>query len=702
MNTDQLNPEQKQAVDHVEGPLLVIAGAGSGKTRVVTFRIARLLEQGVLPTDILAVTFTNKAADVMRERIEMLQGKKITACTFHSLGARILRESISSLGYSKDFTIYDEEDSENALKACAQTLVGSEEKGFIKNARMFISGAKNNLLDPVEIRAHSMDAPLYADLYAKYQAKLKDANAVDFDDLLFLTVKLLQTDEKALLEYQNRWLFLLIDEYQDTNLAQYTLAKLITQKHNNIFAVGDPDQSIYSWRGARYQNILNFKSDFPGAKIITLEQNYRSTRTILQAANELIAHNQNRYEKNLWSDLETGDKIGLYFAANEKREADFIVEKISENAKNKVPFNEMAIFYRTNAQSRNFEDSLLRNRIPYQIIGGVSFYQRREIKDLLSFARVALLGADFLSFSRTISLPKRGIGPVIVKKIIDEAEKRKQTLLPFCRDLLQGNVSDIKLSAKQKEGMQDYLDVIQKLQTVLQNTSSIQNFLNDAIVHTRYLEYLKEDPESYEDRKENLEALISKAAEWEEESESPTLAKFLDELTLKSHKETEDLPSLKLMTLHNSKGLEFGIVFVTGLEEDVLPHANMKENMADIEEERRLLYVGMTRAMKFLYLTLTQSRFLWGIVRPMQPSRFIKEIPSEYIHYYSVAQPTDFSEDSGFQFSPGQRVMHNEFGIGTVEKAYRTSYGVTYDVFFEEDSISRSLIAKYAKLQPFN
>lgn len=690
-----LNQEQREAVEHVEGPLLVIAGAGSGKTRVVTYRIARLLERGVLPTDILAVTFTNKAADVMRQRIEDLQGKKILACTFHSLGARILRESIHALGYTNDFTIYDEDDSENALKAVSQVLLATEEKGFLKNVKAFISSNKNNLLDPADIKTHDV---VYLDLYTKYQAKLKEANAVDFDDLLFLTVKLLAQNPKILEEYQARWLFLLIDEYQDTNLAQYTLAKLLTQKHGNIFAVGDPDQSIYSWRGARYQNILNFRSDFPGAKIITLEQNYRSSRTILQAANELIAHNTSRYEKNLWSNLDTGEKVGLFFAENERKESEFLIDKIMQHAKDKVPLQEMAIFYRTNAQSRIFEDALLRYRIPYQIIGGLSFYQRREIKDLLAFARISLIGADFLSFSRTISIPKRGIGQVLVKKILDLAEQKRLPILTLCSSLVQNDHLDLKLSIKQKEGMTDYLTTIQKLQNALKATPSIKQFLSDAMQITSYLEYLKDDPETFEDRKENLEALISKAAEWEEESETPTLLKFLEEVSLKSPKEAESLHTLKLMTLHNSKGLEFKVVFISGLEEGLLPHANMKED-ADIEEERRLLYVGMTRAMQFLYLLSAENRLLWGIVRPMKASRFIQEIPSQYIHYYSTYQEQEKSQEAS-TFNVGQKVMHKEFGAGTIQKIYQTSYGTTFNVFFEEDGISRSLIAKYAKLEP--
>ncbi len=698
-----LNPEQKEAVEHVEGPLLVIAGAGSGKTRVVTYRVAKLLEKGVLPSDIIAVTFTNKAADVMRKRIEDLQGKKILTCTFHSLGARILRESIHPLGYTSDFTIYDEDDSEDLLKNCLEILQIKEEKGFVKSARLFISSVKNDLLTPAEAKTVSVHEALFADIYALYQGKLKELNAVDFDDLLFLTVKLLQENEKARQEYQMRWLFILIDEYQDTNLAQYTLAKLLVEKHQNIFAVGDPDQSIYSWRGARYQNILNFQSDFPGAKIITLEQNYRSTTMILNAANALISHNSARYEKKLWSALDSGEKIGLYLAVSERKEADFILERISQHLlKDRLPLDEIALFYRTNAQSRLFEDAFLKNRIPYQIIGGISFYQRREIKDILSFLRMAYSNADFLSFSRTIPIPKRGLGAAFVKKCLECASEIRMPILVFCEKLLVSPElsSKFKLSVRQREGLQDYFHLIRKIKEAYTSEKKISYLLLEVIKLTGYLEFLKEDPQTFEDRKENLDALIAKAAEWEEETENPSLSSFLEELSLKAHATEKEESAVKLMTLHNSKGMEFTIVFITGLEEGLLPHNNARDNPESIEEERRLLYVGMTRAKKCLYLIAAYNRMLWGTPRIMQPTRFLQEIPSQYIQSFSSKETSsEIPADQEFLHSRGERVYHQEFGIGIIQKAYRTSYGATYDVYFEDDQVTRSLIAKYAKLK---
>ena len=434
INMEELNPQQMIAVNHVEGPLLVLAGAGSGKTRVVTYRITRLIEIGVLPSDILAVTFTNKAAEEMRQRIRTQKNAQVLASTFHSLGARILRESISSLGFRNDFTIYDEEDREKLLKGCLEQLRLSDEKGLLKQMQIEISKAKNDNQGP-EIKSSD---PIFDQVYAHYQNKLKECNALDFDDLLYLTVKLLQENESARKEYQSRWLFVLIDEYQDTNSSQHLLAKLLVEKHGNIFAVGDPDQSIYSWRGARYQNILNFERDFPGAKVVTLDQNYRSTNTILQAANELITNNSTRYEKKLWSNLGDGAKIGVFMAQNERREAEFIIQKILDIIRDHhIAYDEVAIFYRTNAQSRTFEDALLSRRIPYIIVGGLSFYQRREIKDILSYLRMLVSNCDLISFLRTINIPRRGLGSTTLEKIVEQSALRQMPIFSFCEELCE-------------------------------------------------------------------------------------------------------------------------------------------------------------------------------------------------------------------------------------------------------------------------
>ncbi|HEY5259684.1 MAG TPA: 3'-5' exonuclease, partial [Rhabdochlamydiaceae bacterium] len=572
-----------------------------------------------------------------------------------------------------DFTIYDEDDSEKLLKECFAALNIKDEKGLLKSARAAISHAKNFLEEPAN-----------DPIYNLYQSKLKSYQALDFDDLLFLTVKLFKEFPDQLEVYQKRWTFLLIDEYQDTNTAQSTLIRLLAHKHHNVFAVGDPDQSIYSWRGADVSHILKFKDDYPGAQIVRLEQNYRSRNIILKAANALIQHNTGRLEKNLWSARGEGEKIGLYICPHEHAETEFIIREIQ---KSPFPLSECVIFYRTHFQSRVFEDALLRHRIPYRIIGGLSFYQRREVKDILSLLRIVLAGADFLSFARTVNIPKRGLGDGAVSKIQAFAEER---LLPiFQAAEMIVDRKELKLSQKQYEGLRDYVEMIRILRTI----QPLSTLLAEAIERSRYLTYLKDDPETEQERKENLQELIAKAVEWEQETETPTLAAFLEELTLKSAKETDtEADAIRLMTFHNGKGLEFDLVFLVGMEEDLFPHVNCRDNPESLEEERRLCYVGMTRAKESLYLTASRHRFLWGASRPMRPSRFLYEIPSEYLR--------TFDEGSGDEnvFSPGTAVVHKDFGPGIVQKSYQTSLGLTYDVFFPKANATRTLIAKYAKL----
>ncbi|MBU6383463.1 MAG: UvrD-helicase domain-containing protein [Verrucomicrobia bacterium] len=686
----QLNPQQEIAVQHVEGPLLVLAGAGSGKTRVVTHRIARLLDLGVPATDILAVTFTNKAADEMRTRIRTQKNAQVLACTFHSLGARILRESIGVLGYSHDFAIYDEEDSEKLLKSCVDR--GKEDMRAIRHA---ISVAKNDLIPPEKADRE------FADIYQLYQRKLRECNALDFDDLLYLTVKLLQEHPDVRAFYQKKWRFILIDEYQDTNLAQYTMAKILVDAHQNIFAVGDPDQSIYSWRGARYQNILNFERDFPGAKVVTLDQNYRSTNLILKGANALIQHNGDRYDKQLWSALGEGAPIAVYVAQNEKQEAEFVANRILKEGLD-YPLNEIAIFYRTNAQSRIFEDALLSRKLAYQIVGGVSFYQRREIKDILAYLKMVVSNTDLISFLRTINLPRRGLGASTLEKLVEEAAAKNMPIFVFCEEALD-HPALFKLGAKQRDGLKNYVRTIHELRAK-RASLPLHALISEVISTTGYLAFLKEDPDTEQDRKENTDALMGKAAEWEQEAENPSLLKFLEELSLRANLEANSfVPTVKLMTLHNSKGLEFDVVFLAGLEEDLLPHINAKDDPKAIEEERRLCYVGMTRAKRKLYLCSTTYRYMWGTSRFMRPSRFLKEIPAAFLDNLSTATlrlDTPMEAESA-SFAPGDQVVHQEFGLGTVQKAYEGSFGLTYEVLFPDVGTKRTLVAKYAKLQAY-
>jgi DNA helicase-2/ATP-dependent DNA helicase PcrA len=692
----QLNPQQQTAVDHVEGPLLVIAGAGAGKTRIVTHRIAHLLKIGVPSKEILAVTFTNKAADEMRQRILHLTHQSVLTCTFHSLGARILRESIFALGYSRDFVIYDEEDSEKVLKECFAALGMKEEKGDLRTFRFQISQAKNDLIEPQQI---APEEKALQEVYSLYQKRLNEYHALDFDDLLFLTVKLFRSHPEILEQYQQRWSFILIDEYQDTNAAQYTMAKLLAGEHQNIFAVGDPDQSIYSWRGANIQNILNFERDFPGAKVIPLEQNYRSRSNILEAANALIQHNPSRYEKNLWSDRGAGDKIGFYLAENDHAEADFVIKQLYLLHRKGIPLKDCAIFYRTHFQSRIFEDHLLKERVPYVIVGGLSFYQRREVKDILALLRVVLSGTDVLAFNRTINLPKRGFGEATLEKLRDFAQQEQKNIFDLCQDIVDGRKT-FKLSPKQMDGLREYVQIVRGLRQIVSEGRLLSEILGEALERSRYLQYLREDPETYEERRENVNELLNKAAEWEHEVQHPSLAAFLEELTLKSSADEKNpaMDHVHLMTLHHGKGLEFTGVFLVGMEEELFPHVNSLESQEALEEERRLCYVGLTRAKEYLFLTASRSRYLWGMPRMMRPSRFLSEIPENLIQPYHRLTPQIESSSDSESFEVGSTVFHKDFGTGIIQKVYRTSLGLTYDVFFPQANTTRSLVAKFAKL----
>lgn len=704
-----LNEKQLIAAHHIKGPLLVLAGAGSGKTRVVTHRIAHLINMGILPEHILAVTFTNKAADEMRKRIYDLTRTSILASTFHSLGAKILRESITPLGFSSNFTIYDEDDSLKMIRTCVKELQIKET--LIKNIKHQISSAKNSLLLPHQID-QTEKTPIekaFIQIYPLYQEKMRKSNALDFDDLLLYPYLLFEQFSDIKKEYQNRFLFVLVDEYQDTNYAQYMLTKTLVDQHQNIFVVGDPDQSIYSWRGARYENILRFDEDFKNAQVVHLEKNYRSTNTILKAANALIQNNENRYEKNLWSDLGEGEKIKLYFARTEQDEARFIVQQIIDHHNKNIALDEIVIFYRTNAQSRIFEEILIAKKIPYVIYGGISFYQRKEIKDILAFLRIALTSSDVISFIRTLNIPKRNLGAATIEKLLHYATQENKTIISFLHSFLQ-NPSNypMRIMQKQLKGLQDYLHIIESLQKVIHEHSQITQILLETLDITKYYTYLKEDLETFDDRKENIEQLIAKTTFYDENEQNPTLAQFLEELSLASDvKQSADTKALKLMTLHNGKGLEFPVVFIAGLEEDLFPHANSKNSYYELEEERRLCYVGMTRAKKHLYLSACASRFLWGGHHFLQPSRFLREIPEEFIENLSscftspnrAPTPEILEKDTSEEgFRQGDRVSHAVFGSGKIVKTYHTSFGLTYDVFFLKDHTTRSLVAQYAHL----
>ncbi len=633
-----LNPNQQEAVNHIDGPLLVLAGAGSGKTRIVTSRIIKLLEQGVPESAILGLTFTNKAAGEMRNRVNVKTQSNVTVCTFHSLGAKILREAIEVLdNYARSFIIYDTEDCDRVLKAILKDAEISSKDAKPKDFRQRISKEKNALIAPgqlEELQGDSIVDQRLGAVYTLYQEKLRAYNALDFDDLLYLPVRLFREHPHILQSYQQRWRYLLIDEYQDTNAAQYQLATMLAGTACNLCVVGDPDQSIYSWRGANINNILNFEADFPGAKVVRLEQNYRSCETILNASNALIINNEDRYEKNLWSQRGTGEKISLFMANNERDEAEYVVDELRYYCEEKgVSWDEVAIFYRTNAQSRIFEDAFLSCRIPYVVVGGISFYQRREIKDLLAFLRMLHSGRDFVSFARTVNLPKRGLGDATIQKIRLFAEGQDYDFVELCRFLISGEATGIRLTKKHREGLADYVEFFSDLRSFYQE-NSLSDTVQYLIARSGYLDVLRTDPESYDDRKENIDQLVFKTIEWEQKEEENTLSALLEELALKSTADDvdDDEASVSLMTIHNSKGLEFQLAFIVGLEEGLFPHMNsLKDGENGMEEERRLCYVGMTRAKDKLHLCSASQRFLWGSSSHMRPSRFLYEVTKKYI-----------------------------------------------------------------------
>lgn len=642
----KLNEEQLAAAKHLEGPMLVLAGAGSGKTRCATYRIVHLIGSGVPHDSILGVTFTNKAASEMRQRIETLTDCQVLIATFHSLGARILRESIHHIGYSNRFVIYDEEDSLKLIKKCLEELGFDDKSLEPKVGRNFVSKAKNACLAPHEahLLQHGGDTQRLTALYALYQKLLKEYNGVDFDDLLLLTVKLFEECPHILERYQRQWKFLLVDEYQDTNATQYQIIKLLVAKSQNLFVVGDPDQSIYSWRGANISNILNFQRDYPQAKVVTLERNYRSTNTILNASNDLIMHNPDRYEKNLWSDLGEGEKIKHFIAENEFDEARFVADKVRfYHEKMGIPFADMVIFYRTNFQSRVFEDQLLIRSIPYAITGGVSFYQRKEIKDILAYLKLAVCPSDYISFMRTINLPKRGIGAATAEKMLDAASVSSLPIFTFCQKIVaqDASLSSFKFSAKQQQAVSQYISAIALVAEMNKNGDFIGKIIEKLIDHIRYFDHLSSEKEFETDRKENIYELQEKANQWSLEADTPSIEGFLEEMSLRGGRaeEAEEAKDrLNLMTLHNGKGLEFRVVFIAGLDNDLLPHANSRDSLEALQEERRLLYVGMTRAKERLYFCSALQRHVWGQNREQSPSRFLEEISPEYIQPLSAGK----------------------------------------------------------------
>lgn len=759
-----LNPAQARAVEHTDGPLLIMAGAGSGKTKVLTCKIANLLAQGAAPWNILAITFTNKAAAEMRERVDRMIGegaKDVWLSTFHSFCARFLRREIEATDiYKRNFVIYDASDSQVVIKDCLKEL-NLDPKQYAPNAiQNAISQAKNQLMGPkaMERDADNFFQKKVAEIYKLYAQKLRMNNALDFDDLLMVSVILLEENEEIRTKYQRRFKYILVDEYQDTNGAQYQLTKILAAQHHNLCVVGDADQSIYGWRGADIRNIMDFEQDYPEAQTIKLEQNYRSTKNILAAANAVIEHNVNRKKKALWTENATGEKLTSYEARDERDEAQFIATTIS---KQKTIFNasygDMAILYRTNAQSRVIEEMFMRSGIPYTMVGGLKFYDRKEIKDILAYLRVIYNPLDTVSLLRIINVPKRGLGAASMGRIAEYAEENGLSLFDVISNSeALGNVPGI--TSRVKKPLELFSAFIFQYMGY-QSNMHLDELIEKVLDESGYWAELKaENKPENESRIENLKEFIGVARDFEKTEEHPTLEAFLSQLSLVSDIDNADMEDdrVTLMTLHAAKGLEFPIVFMIGMEEGIFPHSRTLMDESEIEEERRTCYVGITRAQRKLYLTNAQQRTIYGKSSNFPPSRFLKEIPDEYVErlvpranaygfanakHYGAQQQSGFmgfrpsvnQRGSGVRFSGkpqsalealaalqqkkagtqsgggairpdtsiewkvGDKARHGKWGVGTVVSVKGTGEEVELKIAFPEQGV-KGLMQKYAPI----
>lgn len=720
-----LNKEQQQAVQHTEGPLLILAGAGSGKTKVLTVRIARLLAQGVNPYEILAITFTNKAAKEMKSRVEGLVGdvaNRIWLSTFHSFCAKFLRFEIDSfLGYNSNFTIYDTSDSQAVIKAALKAL-NLDDKYYPVGAMIAaISDAKNQLLFASDFRKQARDfyQQKVADVYEYYERELRKNNALDFDDLLLVAVKLLQSNTAVLDKYSHRFRYVMIDEYQDTNHAQYVLAKLLASHWKNIAVVGDADQSIYAWRGADIQNILDFEKDYPNCRSIKLEQNYRSTKIILDAANAVIDNNEGRPEKNLWTDKTEGTKIQHFTAQSEHEEAAFIGDTIAKKHDiHDVPYGDMAILYRTNAQSRVLEEALIKRALPYTMVGGTKFYDRKEIKDVLAYLRVLYNPFDDLSLLRIINVPKRSIGATTVAKLQDYAREKGTSLF---MTLTQLHLID-SIKGKTKEKLEEFGILIFTLVSEMED-KTVLDILESILDRTSYLAQLEEstDPQD-QARAENIGELLSVAKDFQDTNPSGTVEDFLEQVALVNDVDSFEQEEAKvtLMTLHAAKGLEFPIVFLCGLEEGLFPHSRTLMNPEEIEEERRLAYVGITRAEKELYISNATTRTVFGRTSSYLPSRFIDEIPEELVdglrakrkvpddikrhipqHMSVTSRPVTkpiVRNEVIADWKVGDTAIHSKWGNGKVINVTGEGAGMKLTIEFPTQGV-RVVMAKFAPVK---
>lgn len=734
-----LNPEQQNAVKATDGPLLIMAGAGSGKTRVLTHRIGYLIvEKGVNPYNILALTFTNKAAREMRERIGKMMGgtaDEIWISTFHSMCVRILRRDIDRLGFNRNFTILDTTDQQSVIKGILKDK-NIDPKKFDPRAILgSISSAKNEMIDPEEYAklAGGYFDQVVSDVYTEYQKRLRKNQALDFDDLIMTTIQLFKRVPDVLEYYQRKFQYIHVDEYQDTNKAQYLLVKQLANRFKNLCVVGDSDQSIYRWRGADIANILSFEKDYPNAKVILLEQNYRSTKRILLAANKVIENNLNRKAKNLWTENPEGNKLVYYRADSEQGEAQFVAGKIKELTRDKYKYSDIAILYRTNAQSRVMEEVLLKSNIEYSIVGGTKFYDRKEIKDMLSYLRLVSNPDDDISLRRVINVPKRGIGSTSVDKIANFAAMHDLSLYQALE-----SIELVGLSPKTTKAAIEFRDLIGNY-TRMQEFLSVTELVEEVLDKSGYREMLKAEKSlEAQSRLENLDELLSVTKSFEESSEDKTLVAFLTDLALVADIDSMDDDSEKsdavvLMTLHSAKGLEFPVVFLIGMEEGVFPHSRSLMEEAEMEEERRLAYVGITRAEQTLFLTNAQMRTLFGRTNMNPASRFIKEIPVDLLEGVEpvskagspfgskgksfgtsgaslgtpvarkqVMRPVTAASATGgdeLSWKVGDKAAHGKWGVGTVVSVRGEGESTELDIAFPSPTGIKRLLAKFAPIK---
>ena len=747
-----LNDKQKEAVIETEGPCLVIAGAGSGKTKVLTHKIAYLIEEkNIKPWNILAITFTNKAANEMKERITNLIGEVANDMwigTFHSICVKILRKFIDRVGYNSDFVIFDTSDQKTLIKQCIRSLNLDDKIYTDRGVIAEISNSKNEMLTPMQYKLRTNNEirkEKIAEIYEIYQRRLKENNALDFDDIINLTIQILTENQDVLEYYSEKFKYVLVDEYQDTNKAQFTLITLLSGRHGNITVVGDNDQGIYSFRGADITNILNFEKDFPGTKIIKLEQNYRSTKAILDAANAVIKHNEKKYEKNLWTEKEGGKRPEVAILDNEYEEANFIVEQINRLKREEYyKYSDFTVLYRTNAQSRSIEDIFRRENIPYKMIGGLKFYERKEIKDVIAYLRLIHNQADNLSLGRIINEPKRGIGQTSMEKIETIAETNGISMYEVIKHAEQYGLNKVFINSR------EFINTIEDLSSK-KDEMLISELTKEVLNKTGYMKALElENTAQAESRIENLNEFLTVAMEFEEENAENSLAEFLESITLSSDiddmEDKED--SVTLMTLHSAKGLEFPVVFLVGMEEGLFPSYRSIGEQRELEEERRLCYVGITRAKEYLFLTCAKQRTIFGSTSLNKISRFLEEIPKELLEgVEKLEKPHKLKENTEWtygnnsnkkaisfviagsntnkpqpnfafrtaesflnnintkpigvnlsKYKIGQTIYHKKFGEGIITEIAEEGDDLKIDISFEKVGHKR-LMAKYANLE---